>query len=1135
MNREIARRPNYWVGIGHLVLAGLIVLVSQNAGAQALYGSLVGNVVDDSGARIPGAMVTVTRTETNQVSEQITPENGTYSFPNLLPGTYQVTVTLPGFKTFAVDNIALRIGAILRVDARLEVGALEEAVTVTAGAPILQADSATLQSLTTAEALVSIPITGRSYQSMLALTPGVAQPLFFQVGGINNPARTMQVSVNGQPNTNTTFRLDGMTVTNQWIPGLQAYGPAIEAIETVNVVTSNFEADQGMAGGAAVNVQVKSGTNSFRGSAFEYYNSSALRARNFFLPPTSEKPKGTKNIFGGTAGGRVKRDRLFFFASIETTDSREVGGPFIGSSALLLSLPPTELRTGNFSSVGTPIYDPRTGNANGTGRVPFAFANCPGVTSTADPRFAACNYIPANRLSPVAQRLLAYLPAPTSGGNVNNYVSAPPFTSMFHKVDTKLTWVPNSRMNVNLRVSGLRDNMNSAGLYGDDNPLSLGTDLTAKILSYSLSTTATISPTFVVDVVGGATQPATYQQPNGPQQCWADIVGIPNACQARDWALPQMEIIGFTQRGGTSGGTQPLGNNGFSSSVLDYTDPQFQFVANAAWIKGTHNVKFGADLHWQHMNHYEISPLSGLTFTGIGTILNGGAAANSYNALADFLLGQFAQSNTALVPDCATTDSGCENDRSVTMRQRQMGLYVRDQWQLGQKLTLSLGLRWEYYPVPVRADRGVEFFDFATNRVLLCGVGGNSQTCGVNVQKDLFTPRLGVAYRPWDSMVIRAGYSRNPQNDHMYRNATYTYPASVTITSVGLNAFTPAGTLEQGFPVIPQPDRSQGVLDLPRGVGVTTSPETFIRGRITAYNVAAQQQVGRNMSVQLAYVANRQREMTRSTNQNYGQIGGGVASQPFFQSIGTNAAINLLEPLGRINYDAVQLHLTRRMADGFSFTAAYTRAKGTDWWATGILIPQFRDLNRGPSSNVSPNKVDLAATYELPFGEGKRFLKDGVGAAVLGGWQINGNFTAFSGSVMTMTANGASLNAPASPQRADQVGEFRVLGAVGPNAHWFDPTAFAPVTQQRFGNSKANGYRGPGYANLDASLFKSFRITGRVAGQFRVEALNVTNTPHFANPGTNVNAQDFGRVTFTTNPGREFDERSIRLGLRMTF
>ena len=224
------------------------------------------------------------------------------------------------------------------------------------------------------------------------------------------------------------------------------------------------------------------------------------------------------------------------------------------------------------------------------------------------------------------------------------------------------------------RISGLHDDMNSAGLYGsNDNPLSLGTDLNAKIFSYSLAATMTLTPNLVMDVVGGATTPHTYQQPNGPQQCWADIVGIPNACQARDWALPQMEITGFTSRGGTSGGTQPLGNNGFSSSVLDYNDGQYQVVANLGWTRGNHNVKFGGDLHWQHMNHYEISPLTSMSFTGIATSLNGGPAANSYNALADFLLGQIGGNmSNAQVPPCVNPDA-CAPERPVTMREREMG------------------------------------------------------------------------------------------------------------------------------------------------------------------------------------------------------------------------------------------------------------------------------------------------------------------------------------------------------------------------------------------------------------------------------------------------------------------------------
>jgi carboxypeptidase family protein/TonB-dependent receptor-like protein len=1136
MTRHTASRRNYWKRLSHAIFAGVIVFASVKLDAQALYGSLVGNVVDETGAIVPGATVTITQKETNQTREQATPENGAYSFPNLAPGTYDIVVTLPGFKTFSSRDIAVRIGAIVRVDARLALGTLEESVVVTGEAAILQADSAALQSVTTAQALENLPINGRSYQSLLTLTPGVAQPNYFQTGGINNPSRSMSISVNGQPNTNTAFRLDGMSVTNQWIPFLQAYSPGIEAIETVNIVTSNFEADQGMAGGAAVNVQVKSGTNSLRGSAFEYFEHAKLRSRNYFLPASSEKPKGTKNIYGGTIGGPIKPNKLFYFFSLETTDSRAVGGPFVGSSALLLSLPPTEFRTGNFSSTGVAIYDPLTGNPNGTGRTPFAFANCPGVTSVNDPRFAGCNFIPANRLSPVAQRLLAYLPAPQTAGNVNNYVSAPPFTSLFYKIDSKITWTPTSRLNVNARISGLHDDMNSAGLYGsNDNPLSLGTDLNAKIFSYSLAATMTLTPTLVMDVVGGATTPHTYQQPNGPQQCWADTVGIPNACQARDWALPQMEIAGFTSRGGTSGGTQPLGNNGFSSSVLDYNDGQSQVVANLGWTKGNHNVKFGGDMHWQRMNHYEISPLTSMRFTGIATSLNGGPAANSYNALADFLLGQISDNmSNAQVPPCLVADK-CAPERPVTMREREMGFYVRDQWQIGQKLTASFGLRWEYYPVPVRADRGVEHFDLATNRVLMCGVAGNSDTCGVTVQKDLFTPRLGIAYRPFESFVIRAGYSRNPQNDHMYRGATYTYPASITITQAGLNSFQPAGTLETGYRVSPIPDYSSGSLALPAGARVITAPDHYIRGTITGFNVTAQKSFSRNMSVQVGYAGNRQRDMVRATNHNYGTIGGGAASQPFFQALGTTAEFSFLDPLGRVDYDSLQVSVNRRFADGLAFTAAYALAKGTDAWATGILIPEYRYLNEGPSSVVSPNKLDLSASYELPFGVGKRFLTDGVAAGIFGGWQVNAYFTAFSGSTMTMTSSGASLNAPNSPQRADEVAPFKVLGGVGPNSPWFDTASFAAVTQPRFGTSKANGYRGPGYANLDASLFRTFRFSQSATVQVRLEALNVTNTPHWANPGTNVNAIDFGRITFTANPGREYDERNLRLGVRLTF
>src|SRR5687768_8568777 len=472
------------------------LLLPISASAQTLYGTLVGNVIDETGLAVPGATVKITHAETNQSRESTTNSAGGYNFPNIPTGTYQVDVTLTGFQSASSRDIVVRQNTSVRVDVRLTVGALQETVLVSGTAAVLQTESAAVQMQTTSEQIVNLPTAGRSYQSFIGLMPGVAQPYMIQAGGTNNPARSMGVSVNGQPPDNTLFRVDGAAVTNQWYPDIQSYSPALEAVETVSVVTNSFDADQGMAGGAAVNVQVKSGTNTVSGSLFEYLTDSALKNRPYFLPAGTDKGKDTKHIFGGTIGGPIVRNQLFYFVSIESEVRRVkegtvqlAEGEVSTGTTGLNTLPPASLRAGDFSDTNTVLYDPLTGNANGTARVPFAFANCPGLTSTADPRFASCNYIPANRLSPVAQRLLADLPAPQTAGNVNNYTSTPPFTSLFYKIDSKVTWTPTSRLNVNARISGLHDDMNSASLYPalngrEINPLSLGTDLNAKIFSY---------------------------------------------------------------------------------------------------------------------------------------------------------------------------------------------------------------------------------------------------------------------------------------------------------------------------------------------------------------------------------------------------------------------------------------------------------------------------------------------------------------------------------------------------------------------------------------------------------------------------------------------------------------------------
>ena len=353
------------------LLLAVLVSAAANAAAQALYGSLLGNVTDETGAALPGATVTITQRETNLTRDVVTDVGGGYNVPNLLPGTYQVDVKLAGFSTFTTRDIAVRQGLDVRVDAKLKLGTLEESIIVSGEAAVLQTESAAVQSLTTSRELETIPTSGRAWQTTIALMPGVAQPDYSQSGGSNNPTRAMAISINGQPANNTVVRLDGVTQINQFFQQIQAYSPSLEAIETVSVVTNSFDADQGMAGGASVNVQVKSGTNQLAGSLFEYAQDYKMKATNYFLPPGDPKGSGSVHVFGGTAGGPIVRNKFFYFGSVEATRQRTTAGTALSNSGAngLRNVPTMAMREGNFSGTNTVIYDPRTGNANGSGRV----------------------------------------------------------------------------------------------------------------------------------------------------------------------------------------------------------------------------------------------------------------------------------------------------------------------------------------------------------------------------------------------------------------------------------------------------------------------------------------------------------------------------------------------------------------------------------------------------------------------------------------------------------------------------------------------------------------------------------------------------------------------------------------------
>src|SRR5688572_19486831 len=373
-----------------LVLGVAFVLAAQPAPAQVLYGSLIGDVADASGAVVPGATVTVTNRDTGLQRETTTDGSGAYNFRDLQPGIYELKVALTGFKSYSRAGLAVTLNTIARADVQMEVGGQTETVTVTGEKPLLQTERADVSTQLDAAQVTNLPISGngRNFQQLYKLIPGASTPVELH-SDAGNPQRSLGTNFNGVSRSNNNTRLDGATVSYPWLPHIMAYVPPAEAVETVNVVTNSFDAEQGMAGGAAVSVSIKSGTNEYHGSLHEFHTNSALRARNFFFVGT-QVPKNIQNQVGGTFGGPIKQNKLFFFSNWERTARRQ-------TASANRTVPNDALRRGDFSGTGTVIFDPATGNANGTGRTPF-----PG------------GIIPADRIDPAALKMVQLIPAPTS-------------------------------------------------------------------------------------------------------------------------------------------------------------------------------------------------------------------------------------------------------------------------------------------------------------------------------------------------------------------------------------------------------------------------------------------------------------------------------------------------------------------------------------------------------------------------------------------------------------------------------------------------------------------------------------------------------------------------------------------------
>lgn len=1088
--------------------------------AQVLYGSIVGNVTDNTGAALPGAMVTITHVQTGTSRETTTDQTGSYRFSTLQPGLYSVDVKMEGFSNATRSEVAVSLNTVTRIDMPLQIGQLAESVTVEASTPILQTDRAEVRSELNARELQNLPVPmGRNYQRLFKVIPGFTPPADAH-SVPSNPSRALTFNVNGASQSTNNTRIDGVSTTNIWLPHVAAYVPALESLETVNVVTNSFDAEQGLAGGAAINVQIKSGTNNLRGSAFEYHTNEQLRALDYFAPPGTPKGDWEYHQFGGTVGGPIQRNRLFYFVSYESTRDRQ-------NVSRTISVPTEALRRGDLSASVNPIYDPRTGNQDGTGRTPF-----PG------------NIIPQDRIDPIAAKMIPLLPLPNLPGEQNNYFIQAPFVFNRWTVDSKVNWNATQKLNFFGRYSILDFAQDNATVFGDQlqgQPIGGGNPGIGSGKTHSLSggLTYTLTPTLVFDAnVGWVRMNTGVEQTDINENKGLDWLGIPgtNGPRAFEGGMPRFGVGGYAPWGVTE-------------TYMPYyrSDDQLQTVMNMNWVKGRHNVRLGTDIYYQAMNHTQpefigtsLGARGGFDFGGGPTQLRGGASGTNFNSWGTFLLGLPTQVGKVH-----------EVDAPYTTRNWHYSMYIRDQWQASQKLTVSYGTRWEYFPIPTRAGRGLERYNPLTNMMEIGGIGQVPTDLGVRVSKTMFAPRLGLAFRATPKTVFRAGYGLTNDPYALARPMRTNHPILLNLLEQAPHAWAWVRPLAEGIPPIVDPDLGNGIIPVPSNVSVVTLPEKFDRGYIHSWNAAAQREIAWGFVAEAAYVATRQVNQLGFRELNWSPINGGQAGRVLNQQFGRTAQTRLVAPVGDTSYHSLQSRLERRFADGFQVGVNYTfsRAKGiagapNSDGAPRINIPEYYHLNYGLSDIDRPHSFHITNLTELPFGTGKRWLNGGGLMPLLaGGWHLNNIISYFSGTPFNVTSGGASLNAPESQQRADLVGTPRILGGTGRGNAYFDPLAFAPVTEARFGTAPWNVLRGPGFWSWDFGVFRDFTVVRGRSLQFRFEGFNMLNSPRFNNPGGNVsnlqlnpdgtirNLNGFSEITGTAGGS----ERQMRLGLRFGF
>jgi hypothetical protein len=1074
--------------------------------SQATSGTILGRVTDPQEATVPQATVSAKNKETGLTQTAETNDNGDYVLANLPPGTYTLTITKDGFTTAVSDDNKLVIDQKLRLDIRMALGNVSDKVTVTAEAPLLQTQNTETSQVVETKRITDLPLLGRNFLDLTRLSAGVTSGQ----GGNNT-----NISVNGQREFANSIVVDGVEVSANRNNDT-SLRPSVDSVQEFKIQTSAYAPEYGKAAGAVVTIQTKSGSNEFHGSVYEFFRPGATAARPFnFTAAPQDAPKLRQHNFGATIGGPIFKDKTFFFAAYEGLRQRN-------TFSFADSVPPLDqikfLSNGDVDLSG--LKDPITGN-----QIPIF-----------DPEFYAVNFfaeqfpgniIPANRVSPAGRAILQnFFPKPQLPGILNGYFSnfpvQQPFEFNSNTVDVRgdHTFSERDRLAAVYHYapfnSVLGDRFTGIPVNGGGSA-DVADDQDSRNQSLSITETHLFSNTLVNEFRFGYTRFRFDER---------DLITDQNV--AEQFGVGNINLDGFPA---TSGFPQIFLGTGYQTGgstfkPLFFLDSNYQFTDNVTKQFGSHSLKAGLEFRFLSAKpNFSLFPTGFMFFGGPFSSLTGDPNfsffdpnafyGNGGSDIADLLLGLPLSVNTGL----QLTDP--------KTRSHETNFYFQDSWQVSKRFVLNYGIRYEYQSPYEEVNDNASNFDPATLQILLAGRGGNSSTL-IKPDKNNFMPRIGIAYRPTDHMVVRAGYGifYSPENDARSDVLTKNFPFATRDDFFNdiFGGLPFPYILDAGIPrvtTIQIPDGASSIdaLSIPnaRSQALFFVDPNFRTGYSQLFNIVFQQEVFSNFTLEAGYVGSVSTKLPYAV----GDLnrGGRISAQL--------GKIDSQFSIGNGNYHSLQVKADKRFSRGTSFFVAYTYSKSIDNgpapFNLGRNNQQPQDpfnlaLERAVSANDIRHNFVGSFIYELPFGRGKQFLSDssGVVNTILGGWQINGIVSARSGLPVNVVRNAPPGFQGLRPDLIrDPISPIRTLDK------YFDTTAFSVtglVNTTIPGTAGRNIVRGPGFGNLDFSLFKNFSLSRLREGaefELRFEFFNLTNTPHFANPNGVFGQLDFGRITNT--------------------